>query len=107
GDGRLALPGFVDAHCHLDKTLVGQPWHSHRAGGSVADRVRIDRELRRGLGMPSVENTTALVEQIIANGTTSVRSHTEIDSEVGLAGVEVISEVAERFRDDITIQQVA
>ncbi|QEE61021.1 amidohydrolase family protein [Salinibacterium sp. dk2585] len=106
-NGRLALPGFVDAHCHLDKTLVGRPWHSHRAGNSVAERVRIDHELRRGLGMPSVHNTTALVEQIIRSGTTSVRTHTEIDTEVGLAGVEVVSAVAERFRGDITIQQVA
>lgn len=105
--GALALPGLVDAHCHLDKTLVGQPWHSHIPGSSVADRVRVDHELRRGLGMPSVENTTALVEQIIANGTTAVRTHTEVDSEVGVAGVIAVSTVAERFQRSITIEQVA
>lgn len=107
GDGALALPGFADAHCHLDKTLVGRPWHSHVPGAGVPDRVRIDHELRRGLGMPSVENSSALVRQIIDNGTTAVRTHTEIDSEVKLAGVEVINEVAAKFADQLTIQQVA
>jgi cytosine/adenosine deaminase-related metal-dependent hydrolase len=26
GQGQLALPGLVDAHAHLDKTLWGLPW---------------------------------------------------------------------------------
>jgi cytosine deaminase len=105
--GALVLPGLVDAHCHLDKTLVGQPWHSHVSGTGVADRVRIDHSLRRGLGMPSVANTTALVAQMIANGTTGARTHTEIDSEVGIAGVEAVAEVAQKFEHAITIEQVA
>jgi len=105
--GALILPGLVDAHCHLDKTLLGQPWHSHVTGFSVADRVRIDHQLRRGLGMPSVKNSSALVEQMVSLGTTAVRTHTEIDSEVGLAGVEVIAEIAETYADVISIEQVA
>ena len=31
GDGLLALPGLVDGHMHLDKTLTGQAWLPHRA----------------------------------------------------------------------------
>jgi cytosine/adenosine deaminase-related metal-dependent hydrolase len=27
GDGRIALPGLVEAHIHLDKSLLGHPWH--------------------------------------------------------------------------------
>ncbi|MCW2888963.1 MAG: codA, partial [Streptosporangiaceae bacterium] len=30
--GRLILPAFVDAHCHLDKTLWGGPWVSNTSG---------------------------------------------------------------------------
>ncbi|MEV4147647.1 hypothetical protein AB0J40_28540 [Amycolatopsis sp. NPDC049691] len=30
--GRLVLPGLVEAHCHLDKTLFGGPWRPHSAG---------------------------------------------------------------------------
>src|SRR5438093_8397267 len=29
--GCLAVPGLVDGHAHLDKTLWGTPWHPHQA----------------------------------------------------------------------------
>jgi cytosine deaminase len=32
GNGALALPGLVDGHMHLDKTLTGCAWIPHRAG---------------------------------------------------------------------------
>ena len=40
--GCLVLPGLVEAHCHLDKTLFGRPWVSHLAADDlpVADRAR-------------------------------------------------------------------
>ncbi len=30
--GRLVLPGLVEAHCHLDKTLFGGPWRPNPPG---------------------------------------------------------------------------
>src|SRR5271169_5439514 len=30
--GDLVLPGLVDGHMHLDKTLMGLPWMPHMAG---------------------------------------------------------------------------
>src|SRR5689334_24772965 len=30
--GDLVLPGLVDGHMHLDKTLTGLPWMGHAAG---------------------------------------------------------------------------
>ena len=35
GRGQLALPGLVDAHAHLDKTLWGLPWRPHTAGDGL------------------------------------------------------------------------
>jgi len=29
--GALVLPGLVDGHLHLDKTLLGLPWMGHAA----------------------------------------------------------------------------
>ncbi|HYJ72702.1 MAG TPA: cytosine deaminase, partial [Actinomycetota bacterium] len=36
GRGQLAVPGLVDAHAHLDKTLWGLPWRPHTAGDGLA-----------------------------------------------------------------------
>jgi cytosine/adenosine deaminase-related metal-dependent hydrolase len=105
--GRVVLPGLVDAHTHLDKTLYGGPWVPHSAGDALADRIANDRRRRGELGIPSVDRIVALLERMVAAGTTYVRSHTDIDPEVGLRGVEAVREAAARLDGRVRVQQVA
>jgi imidazolonepropionase-like amidohydrolase len=37
--GDLVLPGLVDGHMHLDKTLMGLPWMPHMAGPTRMSRI--------------------------------------------------------------------
>ena len=53
--GRLLLPGLIDAHCHVDKTLFGGRWVPHSAGPALADRIAEERRRRAELGLPDVE----------------------------------------------------
>jgi cytosine/creatinine deaminase len=105
--GRLVLPGLIDAHCHLDKTLCGGPWVSHSAGDALEDRIANDRRRRGELGIPSVDRIMALLERMVAAGTSHVRSHTDIDPEVGLRGVEAVRSAVERLDGRIGVEQVA
>jgi cytosine/creatinine deaminase len=104
---RLVLPGLVDAHCHLDKTLYGGSWVPHSAGDALADRIANDRRRRRELGIPSVDRIVALLERMAAAGTAYVRSHTDIDPELGLAGVEAVNAAVRRLDGRIGVEQVA
>jgi cytosine/adenosine deaminase-related metal-dependent hydrolase len=106
-DGRLVIPGLVDAHCHLDKTLYGGPWVPHPAGDALTDRIGAERSQRAGLGVPDVDRITALLETMAAAGTTRVRSHTDIAPELGLTGVQAVREAAERMAGRVDVQQVA
>ena len=105
--GRLVLPGLVDAHTHLDKTLLGGEWVPHSAGDALADRIGNDRRRRAELGLPKVENIVALLERMVAAGTSYVRSHTDVDPEVGLRGVEAVRAAMERMDGRVTVEQVA
>jgi cytosine deaminase len=105
--GRLVLPGLVEAHCHLDKTLFGAEWVPHTAGDALADRINTERRRRGELGLPSVDNIVALLERMVAAGTTYVRSHTDIDPALGLSGVEAVRAAARRMDGQITVEQVA
>jgi cytosine deaminase len=105
--GRLVLPGLVEAHCHLDKTLFGGEWVPHSAGDALADRIATERRRRGELGLPSVDNIVALLERMIAAGTSYVRSHTDIDPALGLSGVEAVRAAARRLDGRITVEQVA
>ncbi|HWM12074.1 MAG TPA: amidohydrolase [Solirubrobacteraceae bacterium] len=106
-DGLLVLPGLVEAHTHLDKSLFGGPWIPHSAGDDLADRIANDRRRRGELGIPDVDRIVALLERMVASGTTHVRSHTDVDPEVGLRGVEAVREAAERLAGRVTVEQAA
>ncbi|MER6506614.1 amidohydrolase [Nonomuraea sp. NPDC001636] len=103
--GQLVLPGLVDAHCHLDKTLYGGPWVPHSADDSLAGRIANDLGRRAELGVPSAERAAALLARMSEAGTTHVRTHTDIDPSVGLRGVEAVREAA--ARSPVHVQQVA
>jgi len=105
--GRLVLPGLVEAHCHLDKTLYGGPWVPHSAGDALADRMANDRHRRRELGIPDPDRIAALLERMVISGTTYVRSHTDIDPEVGLDGVEAVRAAVARLDGRVHVEQVA
>jgi cytosine/adenosine deaminase-related metal-dependent hydrolase len=105
--GRLVLPGLVEAHCHLDKTLFGGDWVPHSAGDALADRIATERRRRGELDLPKVDNIVALLERMVAAGTSYVRTHTDIDPALGLSGVEAVRAAVERLDGRITVEQVA
>src|SRR5262249_16739193 len=105
--GALVLPAFVDGPIHLDKTLLGLAFQSHRPGDSVAERIAREREMRRELAYPVKDRAKRLIDQVVCHGTTALRSHVDIDSEVELNGLEALLGVREAARDVVDIQIVA
>jgi len=106
--GVLALPPLVDGHIHLDKTLLGLPWVPNQAAGNrVADRIEAERQVRAARTVPESETGASLVRQVLASGTLHMRSHVDIDNQLGLKNLHEILKVRERFRDLVTIQIVA
>jgi cytosine/adenosine deaminase-related metal-dependent hydrolase len=104
-DGRLVLPGLVDAHAHLDKTLYGGPWIPHSAQDTLADRIANERRRRGELDLPSAEHMTALLDRMVTAGTAHLRTHTDVDPEVGLDRVEAVRAAAKQMADRISITQ--
>lgn len=107
GAGALALPGMVDAHCHVDKTLWNRSWVPHSAGPVLEDRIANGERGRAELGLPSRDGVHALLGQMAATGTTLARTHTDVDPEIGLRGLELVASAAEELADVIDVEQVA
>jgi cytosine deaminase len=107
-EGALVLPPLVDGHIHLDKTLLGLPWVPNRATGNrVADRIAAERQVRAARTVAESETGANLVRQVVASGTLHMRSHVDIDNQLGLRNLHEILKVREHFRDLVTIQIVA
>lgn len=106
--GALVLPPLVDGHIHLDKTLIGLPWVPNQAGGDrVTDRIDAERRVRAARTVPESVTGANLVRQVMASGTLHMRSHVDIDNQLGLRNLHEILQVREQFRGTATIQIVA
>lgn len=107
GGGRLLFPGFVDAHTHMDKTLLGLPWHRHTAGPALLDKIEGERRLRREEGLDAHQQSTRHAQRAIASGTTHIRSFADIDTEWELNGFRGLMQTREDLKDSLAIQVVA
>lgn len=105
--GALVLPGLVDAHCHLDKTMFGGPWVPNTGGRTLAGRIANGEGRREELGLPSVDYASNLLAAMVSGGTAHVRSHIDVDPEVGLRGVEAVRAAAARHAHRVEVQLVA
>ena len=106
--GTLVLPPLVDGHIHLDKTLLGLPWVPNQsAGNTVSDRIEAERRVRAARTVPEFETGSNLVRQVVASGTLHMRTHVDIDNQLGLRNLHEVLKIREHFRDLVTIEIVA
>ena len=105
--GRLMIPGLVEAHTHLDKSFWGMGWHKHTAGPALIDKIETERRNRREFGIEPDRQSGRLVAQMVKLGTTHIRSHVDVDTEVGLAGIKGVMAKNGRLNNVIDVEIVA
>ncbi len=81
GVGRLALPGLVEAHTHLDKSLLGLPWYRNEVGPRLIDRIENERVVRRALPIDPAVQSRRQALLSVSHGSTFIRSHVDVDNE--------------------------
>lgn len=107
-EGRTLLPGFVDSHLHLDKTLMGERWIPLPEAEGVAGRCAAsDWVLAHIAQRSTAERAAALVRSALVHGTTALRSHVDVTPHLGLTAVEALLTVREEFAGLVDIQLVA
>lgn len=107
GEGEIVLPGLVEAHTHLDKTMLGMPWYKNEIGPRLVDRIDNERMNRRRLGIDPARQSARQCIQSSRMGTTYIRSHVDVDTENGLWGIEGVMRTREEYRDIVDIDIVA
>ncbi len=95
GDDALLLPGLVEGHTHLDKTLWGMDWYRNEVGTRLADRIDNERAFRQASGHDAAAQSLALARAFLALGTTRLRTHVDIDTQAGLRHLEGVLQTRE------------
>jgi cytosine deaminase len=105
-DGKLVVPGLVDAHQHLDKSrtraAVANP-SATLEGASAGYRAFAAAVTREDI----IARAERTLDICLAHGTIAIRSHTNIESQTQLRGVEAMVQVRERCRERLALQVVA
>ena len=104
GAGAILLPGLVEAHTHLDKTLFGMTWNVNDVGYTLLDKITNEREMKSKLGIDPARQSARQVALSVARGTTHIRSHVDVDTVHGLKGVEGVISTREKYADFIDIE---
>lgn len=107
GRGLLALPSIVNAHAHVDKSWLGLPWQSYGGDGGTDGRIRHERARRAELGIPSRERTAAVLDAHVRHGTTLLRTHVDVDLELGTRGIDIVREAVAAYDGAIEATIVA
>jgi cytosine/creatinine deaminase len=102
--GRFVSPGLVESHFHLDKSRILD------RVAPLQDRLATDYMKRTSAVKHTftVEDVyaraRATLEQCLLNGVTHMRTHVEVDPNVGLRGFEAIERLAEDYAWAIDLQ---
>lgn len=107
GEGRLVLPAFVEPHVHLDKTLWGEPWQPGKRAARLRDYIENERRVLSANTTPPEDRAARLLAQMLACGTTAVRSHIDIAPDMGLTHVEAMMRLRDAWSDRMDLQFVA
>ena len=100
--GRLVSPGLIESHIHLDKSRILDRCIPSPNRGT-------DHMMRVAAVKPdfTVEDiyarARATLEQCLVHGTTHMRTHVEVDPNVGLRGFEALRQLAADYRWAIDI----
>ena len=104
-DGQLVLPGLVDMHQHLDKSrtraLLDNP-SGTLMGASAAYRALAPSITKEQM----IARARRAVEACSAYGTVAIRSHTNIDPQTGVRGIEAMVELRAQCAAFMRIQIV-
>jgi cytosine/adenosine deaminase-related metal-dependent hydrolase len=95
GGGCIALPGLVEAHTHLDKSLLGLPWYRNEVGPRLIDKIGNERNVRKTLPIDPRRQSERQALLSVSHGSTFIRSHVDVDTECGVSGIEGVMETRE------------
>ena len=106
--GNLVSAGFVDSHIHLDKALVLDRYDWSQRETLAAHRITAMTEsdkMKRDFTVDDVrQRAVRLARMCAAHGTTTLRSHVDIDTIIGLVGMEGVLAAKEECRGLVDIQ---
>lgn len=105
--GLLLLPSFIEKHVHLDKTYMGNEWKACIPAANVIARCEIEKNILASIPSSTQERAEALLEVLLAAGSTHVRTHVDIYPEVGIRNLKGVQQALDTYSNKLSSEIVA
>ena len=104
--GKLILPGFIESHIHPDKAYIADRTSGLQRGGPTPQV--LVAELKKSFTVDDIyQRARKVLETAVRHGCTIMRSHVEIDSFVGLRGVEAMRRLQKDLAGILDLELIA
>ena len=101
--GRLVSPGLIETHIHLDKSRILDRCTASPGRGS--DHMQRVSAVKSSFTVEDVyDRARATLEECLVNGVTHMRTHVEVDPNVGLRSFEALQNLARDYRWAIDLE---
>jgi cytosine deaminase len=102
-DGRLAVPGLVETHIHLDKSQVSDRCTCSQ--GTLREAIEAVAAAKAAFTEEDVyARARRTLEKAIIQGTTRMRTHVEIDPRIGFKGFDAVRRLKAEYAWAIDLQ---
>jgi cytosine deaminase len=103
--GNLVAPGFVDCHMHFDKALSLGENESKTLDSAIIEFTRYCNNINNSDWKNDVmRRANAVAKLAVQSGTTTLRTHINIETSTGLKSIEAINELKNHLKDYIDIK---
>ncbi|SNR86415.1 amidohydrolase family protein [Pseudomonas segetis] len=101
--GKLIVPGLVESHIHLDKACIMS--RCQLLHGTLSEAISQTRAAKAGFTEEDVyQRGASVLEKAIVQGTSHMRTHIEIDPQIGLTGFNAIKRLQADYAWAISLQ---
>ncbi|WP_291756311.1 amidohydrolase family protein [Lysinibacillus sp. UBA5990] len=105
---QLLVPSFREMHIHIDKTYFGGGWQAPRPiTKGILTRIEEEKTLLPKQLPTAAYRAEEMVKWLISQGHTHIRSHCNVDPQIGTKHIEITKQVLEKYQDQITYDIVA
>lgn len=107
-NSKLLMPSLRDMHIHVDKTYFSGPWKAcNPAPKGIFSRIEEEQSLLLKQ-LPFVQDRAeAIIDWLLTQGHTHIRTHCNIDPVIGLKNLEATVRAFQRFQGQLTYDIVA
>lgn len=106
--GNLLMPSMREMHIHVDKTYFSGPWKACvPITNGIITRIEEEQKLLPQQLPVALQRAEKMIEWLLSQGHTHIRSHCNVDPQIGTKHIEITLEAFAKFEGMLTYDIVA